>query len=140
MAETVAREMPSAAEVAACQWLTEDELRVYSTEYGRTGFQGGLQAYRCIDDSKQIAELRLFSDRTVDVPSCFIAGKRDWGVYQTPGAAEKMRDRVCTRMAGFHLVNGAGHWVQQEQAEKVSALLIRFLQDQTRRGPNHAPA
>lgn len=140
MAETVAREMPSTAEVAACQWLTEDELRVYSTNYGRTGFQGGLQAYRCIYDSQQIAELQRFSDRTVDVPSCFIAGKSDWGVYQTPGAAEKMRDRVCTRMVGFYLVGGAGHWVQQEQAEKISALLIRFLRDQTRRGPNHAPA
>jgi pimeloyl-ACP methyl ester carboxylesterase len=127
MAETVAAEMPSAAEVAACQWLTEDELRVYSTEYGRTGFQGGLQAYRCIYDSRQIAELQLFSDRTVDVPSCFIAGKSDWGVYQTPGAAEKMRDSVCTRMTGFHLVGGAGHWVQQEQPEAVSALLLEFL-------------
>jgi pimeloyl-ACP methyl ester carboxylesterase len=140
MAETVAREMLSAAEVAACHWLTEDEISVYDTEYGRTGFQGGLQAYRCIYDSKQIAELRLFSDRTVDVPSCFIAGESDWGVYQTPGAAEKMRDRACTRMVGFYLVGGAGHWVQQEQAEEVSALLIQFLQDQTRRGPNHAPA
>jgi len=139
MAETVAREMPSAAEIAACHWLTEDELRVYSTEYGRTGFQGGLQAYRCLYDAKQIAELQLFSDRTVDVPSCFIAGESDWGVYQTPGAAEKMRDGVCTRMTGLHLVSGAGHWVQQEQAEKVCALLIRFLQDQTR-WPNHAPA
>jgi len=140
MAETVAREMLSAAEVAACHWLTEDEISVYDTEYGRTGFQGGLQAYRCIYDSKQIAELRLFSDRTVDVPSCFIAGESDWGVYQTPGAAEKMRDRACTRMVGFYLVGGAGHWVQQEQAEEVSALLIQFLHDQTRRAPNHAPA
>jgi pimeloyl-ACP methyl ester carboxylesterase len=140
MAETVAREMPSAAEIAACQWLTEDELHVYSTEYGRTGFQGGLQAYRCIYDPKLIAELSLFSDRTVDVPSCFIAGSSDWGVYQTPGAAEKMRDSVCTRMLGFHLVGGAGHWVQQEQAEKVSALLAQFLQDQSRLGANHAPA
>jgi pimeloyl-ACP methyl ester carboxylesterase len=139
MAETVAREMPSAAEIAACHWLTEDELRVYSTEYGRTGFQGGLQAYRCLYDAKQIAELQLFSDRTVDVPSCFIAGESDWGVYQTPGAAEKMRDGVCTRMTGLHLVSGAGHWVQQERAEKVGALLIRFLRDQTR-GPTHVPA
>jgi pimeloyl-ACP methyl ester carboxylesterase len=140
MAETVAREMPAAAEVVACQWLTEDELHVYRTEYCRTGFQGGLQAYRCIYDPELAAELGLFSDRTVEVPSCFIAGSSDWGVYQTPGAAEKMRGRVCTRMTGFHLVNGAGHWVQQEQAEKVSALLIQFLQDQTRRRPNHAPA
>jgi pimeloyl-ACP methyl ester carboxylesterase len=140
MAETVAREMPSAAEVAACQWLTEDELRVYSTEYGRTGFQGGLQAYRCIYDSKQIAELRLFSDRTVGVPSCFIAGKSDWGVYQTPGAAEKMRASVCTRMTGFHLVSGAGHWVQQEQPDAVSALLVQFLRQQSQPGPRQAPA
>jgi pimeloyl-ACP methyl ester carboxylesterase len=140
MAETVAREMPSAAEVAACQWLTDDELRVYSVEYGRTGFQGGLQAYRCIYDSRQIAELRLFSDRTIDVPSCFIAGKSDWGVYQTPGAAEKMRDSACTRMTGFHLISGAGHWVQQEQPDQVSALLVEFLRQQSRPGPEQTPA
>ena len=41
MAETVAAEMPSAAEIAACKWLPEDELKVYSMEYGRTGFQAG---------------------------------------------------------------------------------------------------
>ena len=49
MAETVADEMPSAAEIAACRWLTEDELAVYAAEFGRTGFQGGLQWYRCTD-------------------------------------------------------------------------------------------
>jgi pimeloyl-ACP methyl ester carboxylesterase len=130
MAETVTREMPTAAAAAACEWLTEEELDVYSSEYARTGFQGGLQAYRCIYDPKQIAELRLFSDRTVDVPSCFIAGNKDWGVYQTPGAAERMRTGVCTHMTGFHLISGAGHWVQQEQPESVSALLTQFLQDQ----------
>jgi len=43
MAETVAAEMPSAAQVAICSWLTEPELRVYSNEYQRAGFQGGLQ-------------------------------------------------------------------------------------------------
>ncbi len=46
MAESVAPFMPSASEIAACRWLTEDELGVYSGEYGRTGFQGGLQWYR----------------------------------------------------------------------------------------------
>jgi pimeloyl-ACP methyl ester carboxylesterase len=33
-------------------------------------------------------------------------------------------------MAGFHLVDGAGHWVQQEQPEQVSKLLIQFLHGQ----------
>jgi pimeloyl-ACP methyl ester carboxylesterase len=127
MAETVAPEMPSAEHIAACQWLPDDELRVYSTEYGRNGFQGGLQWYRCATGSAFQAELQLFSGRTIDVPSCFIAGRSDWGTYQNPGAFEAMQERACTRMIGCHLIEGAGHWVQQEQPQAVSDLLIAFL-------------
>ena len=127
MAETVAPEMPSAKEIARSKWLPDEELSVYSAEYGRTGFQGALQAYRCNFDSKLIGELRLFSGRTIDVPSCFIAGKSDWGPYQTPGALDTMRNTACTQMVGFHLVGGAGHWVQQEQPEQVAKLLTTFL-------------
>jgi len=128
MAETVAAEMPTAAEIAACQWLPEEELRVYSSEFDRNGFQGGLQWYRCQASREHMADLQLFSGRTIDVPSCFIAGKHDWGVYQNPGAFERMQERMCTQMRGCHLVDGAGHWAQQEQPEKVSELLINFLQ------------
>jgi pimeloyl-ACP methyl ester carboxylesterase len=130
MAETVAEHMPSAAEIAACKWLTDEELDVYAAEYGRTGFQGGLQFYRRGRDARLNAELTLYSGRTIDVPSSFIAGKSDWGVYQTPGAVERMRSSACTRMLGFHLVDGAGHWVQQEQPEIVSNLLLDFLKHQ----------
>ena len=130
MAETVAPAMPSAASIAACKWLPDDELRVYSSEYERTGFQGGLQWYRCTTSGKYTAELQTFSGRTIDVPSCFIAGKSDWGIYQKPGDIDKMQHRVCTKMQGCHLVDGAGHWVQQEQPEKVSKLLLQFLRQQ----------
>jgi pimeloyl-ACP methyl ester carboxylesterase len=41
-----------------------------------------------------------------------------------------MQQSVCTRMQGCHLIDGAGHWVQQEQPERVSELLIEFLQGQ----------
>jgi pimeloyl-ACP methyl ester carboxylesterase len=77
--------------------------------------------------------MHTFSGRTIDVPSMFIGGKSDWGVYQTPGAAESMQKTACTRMVGFHLVDGAGHWAQQEQPEKVTELLTKFLQDQSPR-------
>ncbi len=132
MAETVAAEMPSAAEIAACKWLTDAEVGVYVTEYSRTQFTGALQGYRVRrgSDPKSIAEMRTFSGRTIDVPSMFVGGKSDWGTYQTPGAAESMQKTACTRMVGFHLVDGAGHWVQQEQPEEVAKLLARFLQDQ----------
>jgi pimeloyl-ACP methyl ester carboxylesterase len=132
MAETVAPEMPSSSAVAACKWLTEPELGVYTTEYGRTGFQGGLDEYRCAFDAKQETELRLFSGRTIDVPSIFVGGKSDWGVYQTPGALEMMSDHVCAHMLGVHLIEGAGHWVQQEQPEKVSKILLGFLTSKSR--------
>jgi pimeloyl-ACP methyl ester carboxylesterase len=132
MAETVAPEMPSPSQIADCRWLPEDELRVYSAEYARIGFQGGLQWYRCMASSKYVAELQVFSGRTIDVPSCFIAGKSDWGIYQRPGDIEKMQNSVCTQMLGCHLVDGAGHWVQQEQPDKVSELLLQFLQQRTR--------
>ena len=135
MAETVAPRMPSAAEIAACKWLPDDELRVYSSEYERTGFQGGLQWYRCRTNGKYAAELQTFSGRTIDVPSCFIAGKSDWGVYQKPGDFERMQNSVCTKMLGCHLVDGAGHWVQQEQPEAVNRLLLGFLRQQAQCGP-----
>jgi pimeloyl-ACP methyl ester carboxylesterase len=133
MAETVAPFMPSAAEIAACKWLTEAEVDVYASEYARTEFTGALQGYRVRrgSDPKTIAELRTFADRSIDVPSMFIAGSSDWGVYQTPGVVDRMRSTACTRMVGFHLVDGAGHWVQQEQPEQVSRLLIQFLRGQS---------
>ena len=130
MAETVVPEMPSAADIASCEWLPDNELRVYSTEYERTGFQGGLQWYRARTQGRYDAELQLFSGRTIDVPSMFIAGKSDWGSYQRPGNFERMQQSACTRMVGCHLIDGAGHWVQQEQPERVSELLLRFIHQQ----------
>lgn len=131
MAETVAPEMPDERQIAACHWLPDDELRVYSSEYERTGFQGGLQWYRCRTTGRYGADLEIYSGRTIDVPSCYIAGQSDWGVCQRPGDFERMQTDACTNMLACHLVEGAGHWVQQEQPEAVSRLLVQFL-DRTR--------
>ena len=129
MPATVARDMPSAAEIAACEWLPDAELAVYAEEYARNGFQGGLQWYRGTRHAPAIAQLQLFSGRTIDVPTAFIAGASDWGVQQSPGGLERMQHEACTNMLGCHLVEGAGHWVQQEQPAAVAELLLGFLSD-----------
>ena len=129
MPQAVAREMPSPAEIVANTWLPDDELAVYVAEYTRNGFQGGLNWYRRGTTGFDTAEQQTFAGRTIDVPSCFISGTSDWGVYQRPGVAETMRGTVCTNMLGFHLVTGAGHWVQQEQPEEASRLLLAFLRE-----------
>jgi pimeloyl-ACP methyl ester carboxylesterase len=127
MAATVAHEMPSAAEITANAWLPDSELAVYAAEYQRNGFQGGLQWYRCGTSGAFVPELQTWSGRTIDIPSAFISGKQDWGTYQRPGVFETMQTRACTNMIGCHLVDGAGHWVQQEQSAEVSRLLLEFL-------------
>ena len=126
MAETVAKNMPSAAQIAANTWLPDNELEVYVEEYGRTGFQGGLNLYRG-SGGIGAAEQQLFAGRTIDQPSLFIGGASDWGPFQNPGALERMQNDACTDMRAVHLVDGAGHWVQQEQPEETSRLLIEFL-------------
>lgn len=129
MAETVAKEMPGAEQIATCRWLPDRELAFYSSEYARTGFQGGLQWYRCNTTGAFTADYELFSGRSIDVPACFISGKQDWGVHQRPGAIETMQTTACSDMRGLHLIDGAGHWVQQEQPDEVSRLLLAFLQE-----------
>ena len=128
MADTVATQMPSAQQIAECRWLPDDELRVYGEEYSRTGFQGGLQWYRCGVSPRFAAELSLFAGLAIDVPSCFIAGASDWGIEQRPGALDAMRNRACTDFRGCWLIEGAGHWVQQEQPEATTRRLLEFLQ------------
>jgi pimeloyl-ACP methyl ester carboxylesterase len=129
MAEQVAGDMPSAEQIAQCRWLPDRELAVYVTEYGRTGFQGGLQSYRVGRSPRLAAELLLFAGRTIDVPAAFISGKSDWGVFQRAGSYEAMQKTACTKFWSAHLIDGAGHWVQQEQPEKTAALILQFLRD-----------
>ena len=96
-----------------------------------TQFNGALQGYRVRrgTDPKSLAEMRTFSGRTIDVPAMFLAGKSDWGAFQTPGAIENMQGRSMTHLVGVHFIDGAGHWAQQEQPEQVSQLLIAFLKE-----------
>ena len=127
MPGTVTAMAPTDEEVRRCVWLYEEELAVYVEAFSRTGFQGGLQWYRCRLDRRVNVELELFSGRTIDVPSLFIAGESDWGTFQAPGAFERMNGKICSRMAGVHLIPGAGHWVQQERPLEVVARLVEFF-------------
>jgi pimeloyl-ACP methyl ester carboxylesterase len=129
MAAQVAADMPTAAQIAACQWLPDGELQVYAQEYGRTGFQGGLNSYRVGRTPQLAAELTLFAGRTIDVPATFVSGRQDWGVYQRAGSLDAMQ-KACTRFRGIHLIERAGHWVQQEQPAAVVDRLLAFLRAQ----------
>lgn len=127
MPSAVASEMPTASQVEKCKWLPQTDLEFFSAEFTRTGFQGGLNWYRARLAGTRSTEDKELFERTVDIPASFIAGASDWGVRQTPGALERMKNYTCSDFRGTHLINSAGHWVQQEQPEAVVEHLMQLL-------------
>ncbi|MBY8975231.1 alpha/beta hydrolase [Rhodobacteraceae bacterium NNCM2] len=126
MAATVAPEMPDADTIAACAWLPKEDLAVFAAEYGRTGFQGGLNWYRCATAPDCTRDLAVFAGKRIEVPVTFIAGASDWGYRQVAGALEAMETTACADYRGTYLVPGAGHWVQQEQPGETVRLILDF--------------
>jgi len=123
-------EDPTTVSRLSARWLTDEDLAVYVQEFGRNGFQGGLNWYRVATDPNNMKDVELFAGRKIEVPALFITGKKDWGTYQEPGVVEKMGE-VCSHFRGTIVVDHARHWVQQEQPEKVTELVSKFLHDTT---------
>lgn len=103
-------------------WLTEDELAHYVATFERTGFTGGLNYYRNLDRTwERTAPLE---GRTIDMPSLFVTGSKDPVARFMP--ADRLDD-VLTDLRGRIVLDGAGHWIQQERPAEVSAALVDFL-------------
>lgn len=107
-------------------WLTPTDLDYYVGEFQRSGFRGPLNRYRTADlDFAQQAEL---VGRRIEQPAAFIAGSRDPVLRFVPGVdlIERMREQVAD-LRIVRLIEGAGHWVQQERPAEVNAALLEFL-------------
>ncbi len=120
MAETVA---PFSS--GTTSWMTDAELAFYVTEYTRTGFQGGLNWYRCRTEGRN-DDLEIFAGRRLEVPALYLAGRSDWGMHQSPGALSAMRE-ACSGMGEPRIIDKAGHWVQQECPEPIVTALLDLL-------------
>jgi pimeloyl-ACP methyl ester carboxylesterase len=104
-------------------WDEEDE-ELYVSTFSRTGFTGGLNWYRNIDRNWERSE--DIADRRIDQPALFLTGERDPVRQFMPAAA---MDGWVTDLRESIVVDGAGHWVQQQAAEAVSEALVRFLRE-----------
>jgi len=128
MPQAVATSMQGEDANTSKRWLPDDNLAVYVSEWQRTGFQGALNWYRAqtSQSPQQQRDMLLFAGCQIEVPTCFISGDKDWGNYQQPGAIDAYNE-TCTDFRGVTFVEGAGHWVQQEQPEKVLEAIFAFL-------------
>jgi epoxide hydrolase A/B len=107
-------------------WLTPDDINYYVGEFERSGFRGPLNRYRTSElDFAQQAEI---ADRAIQQPAAFIAGSLEPVLAFMPGVdlIALMRTHV-TDLRLVRIIDGAGHWVQQERAAEVNAALLEFL-------------
>ncbi len=112
-------------------WLAPTDLDAYTQEFQRSGFRGPLNWYRNFDRTWE--RTRDLAGKKIEQPLLFIVGDRDPVLAFTRPQLDRMREAV-PRLTGPVVLEGCGHWTQQERPAEVSAALIQFLADLPGRG------
>jgi len=111
-------------------WLSEADLAVFTEAYRKSGFRGGLNWYRNIDRNWDLTA--PWQDARIHQPSLFIAGSRDSVITGLIGAKRVNElERILPRLKQKLIIDGAGHWIQQERPDEVNAALIAFIKQST---------
>ncbi|MBW0016830.1 MAG: alpha/beta hydrolase [Mycobacterium sp.] len=103
-------------------WISQDELDHYISEFTRTGFTGGLNWYRNMDRNWETTS--QLEGAMIVVPCMFVGGTAD------PVLAFTRTDRAPEIVSGPYqqvMLDGAGHWLQQERPDEVNVALLEFL-------------
>jgi len=109
-------------------WLTDADLDYFVGEFQRSGFFGPLSRYR--NHTRDFEYLQAFKDRTLAQPAFFVAGDRDaafggFGAVADPIAAMR---KFVPNLESAHVLEGCGHWTQQERPTEVTERLVPWLQ------------
>jgi pimeloyl-ACP methyl ester carboxylesterase len=105
-------------------WLSAEDLDFYAAEFEHTGLTGGLNRYRNVD--RDWKDLAAFRHRPIEIPAMFIGGSRD-GPTMWGGASIASFPDTLPKLYKSIILDGSGHWIQQERPEETNALLVEFL-------------
>lgn len=105
-------------------WLSEDDLDVYAGEFERTGMTGALNRYRSMD--RDWEDLARYEGAPIRQPSLFIGGAADASTTWMADAIDAFPETLPALTAS-HLLDGCGHWIQQERPDEVNRLLTGWL-------------
>ena len=107
-------------------WLSEADIAYFADAYRTSGFRGGLNWYRNLDRNWDLTA--PWQGAQIHQPSLFIAGSNDSVITGLIGAKRVTElERVLPNLRQRLIIDGAGHWVQQERPAEVNAALIAFL-------------
>lgn len=105
-------------------WLSDDDLDIYAAEFERTGMTGALNRYRNLD--RDWEDLAAVDVRQMEQPALFIGGALDASTAWLRRDIQALPESL-PGLLGSHLLDGCGHWVQQERPAEVNRLLLEWL-------------
>ncbi|KNE79728.1 MULTISPECIES: alpha/beta fold hydrolase [Streptomyces] len=105
-------------------WLSEEDLDVYAGEFERTGLTGALNRYRTMD--RDWEDLAPHRGAPVEQPALFVGGALDASTTWMSAAIDAF-PTTLPALSASHLLEGCGHWIQQERPEEVNSLLTDWL-------------
>lgn len=107
-------------------WISDEEIAHYVAEFTRTGLRGGINWYRNLDRNWELTA--PWQDAKIHQPALFIAGAKDPVITGLIGAkALESMEETAPGLRTKVIVDGAGHWIQQEKPAEVNAALLEFL-------------
>jgi pimeloyl-ACP methyl ester carboxylesterase len=107
-------------------WLTKEDIAYYAEQFKTAGFRGSLNRYR--NQERDHALLPELSERQVTQPALFIAGSRDSVLRFMPGVKlQDLMDKFYKDLRGKLILEGAGHWIQQERPKETNEAILAFL-------------
>jgi len=108
-------------------WLTPKERDYYVAEFERSGFFGPISRYR--NHERDFEYLGGFADRKIEQPAFFVSGTRDLAYNMFRGATDPIANmrKFVTDLRVADVLEGCGHWTQQERPAEVNARLIPWL-------------
>ena len=106
------------------EWCNEQDFAVYLRTLSKNGFHGPLNWYRNFTRNWESTE--HLAGRQVQQPTLFLLGEDD-PVGKLEAYTIKKMGELVPKLEQ-HVLADCGHWVQNEQAERVNELLLKFLQ------------
>lgn len=107
-------------------WLSEEDINYYVEQFKQSGFRGPINRYRNLDRDFHMNP--QFASSKITQPALFIVGTFDPVPRMIPGVNQMdIMDAYYTDLRGKVLIEGAGHWTQQEKPNEVNAAVLSFL-------------
>lgn len=105
-------------------WLTSNDFERYLDAFSTSGFFGPVSWYRNLDAN--FDRMQDVPASRVSMPSFFIGGDRDGVIAGRPEMVDAMV-HLLPDYRGKVMLDGAGHWTQQERPDAFNEALLGFL-------------